>query len=449
MSNSTTRRGFLLRGALSGAAVTVGLPFLDRFLDSNGEALAATVGGGRLPVRFGTWFWGLGMIPERWVPKKTGADYDLPPQLAPIAAIRKDVTILSGYDVMLDGKSNVPHNSGNIGFRTGTPMDEWQQIAGPTFDVPIAETIGSGSVFRALNLSADGDPRTSYTYQGGNAMNASVPTAIELYQKIFGVDFHDPNAADFKPDPNFMVRRSVLSGVTEQRRRLLTSLGAEDKARIDQYFTSIREVENKLALQLQKPPPAEACVLPAKPAEFKPGADVAQRRENHKAMAKLLAMALACNQTKVFNMAFSIASSDLRKAGEATAYHQTTHEELVDHGLGYQPLVDSFATQNMEAFADFVTELAAVKEGPGRLLDNMLLVAHSDVSFAKLHVLEGIPAMLVGSAGGRIKTGLHIAGAGQPASMVAVTAQQAMGVSLDYWGTGSMRTNRVISEVMA
>lgn len=66
------RRGFLLRGAFAGATVGVGLPFLDYFLDDNGTAFAAEYGGGRLPVRFGTWFWGCGMIPDRWNPKKQG-----------------------------------------------------------------------------------------------------------------------------------------------------------------------------------------------------------------------------------------------------------------------------------------------------------------------------------------------------------------------------------------
>jgi hypothetical protein len=449
MVQSINRRRFLLRGTLGAGAVSVGLPFLDCFLDGNGEALAATVGGGRLPVRFGTWFWGCGMIPERWVPKTVGANYDLPPELAPLTAIRNDVSIVSGHSVELDGKSNVPHSSGNIGFRTGTPWDNWQQIAGPTFDVAIADTIGSGSFFRSLDMAADGDPKTSYSYRSGTAMNASVPTALELYQKVFGPDFRDPNAGEFKPDPQVMVRRSVLSGVTEQRRRLLGKVGSADKARIDEYFTAIRETEDKLSLQLQKPPPAEACVVPGKPREFQPNADVGQRRQNHKAMAELLAMALACNQTRVFNMAFSIASSDLRQAGAPTAYHQATHEEMIDRTMGYQPTVDQFATLSMEAFADFVTVMAGVREGSGRLLDNMLIVAHSDVSFAKFHDLNGIPTMFAGSAGGRVRTGIHVTGTNQPASRVALTAQQLMGVQVDTWGTDSMRTNRPITELFA
>jgi hypothetical protein len=165
-------------------------------------------------------------------------------------------------------------------------------------------------------------------------------------------------------------------------------------------------------------------------------------------MADLLAMALACNQTKVFNMVFSTATADLRKAGSTTAYHQATHEELVDRTIGYQPTVDAFSTQSMQGWADFVASMAAVKEGDGTLLDNMLVMAHSEVSYAKNHDVNGIPVMLAGRAGGKVKSGIHVASQGDAISRVGLTMQQLMGVPLDGWGTGSMRTNRSISEIM-
>ncbi|WP_428334774.1 DUF1552 domain-containing protein [Novosphingobium sp.] len=193
-----TRRAFVMRGA----AVTVGLPLLDMVLGSNGDAFAASVGGGALPVRFGTWFWGCGMIPSRWEPKNAGAGYDLPPQLAPIAPVQQHVSVLSGFDVMLDGKGNLPHISGNTALRTGAPADTWQAIRAPTFDVLIGDAIGGGSVMRCLDMTADGNPKTSYSFRNGASMNAATPTALALYQQLFGPDFHDPNKADFTPDPN-------------------------------------------------------------------------------------------------------------------------------------------------------------------------------------------------------------------------------------------------------
>jgi len=449
MVDGTTRRGFLLRGVLGGGAVTLGLPLLDAFLNDNGTAFAATLGGGRLPVRFGTWFWGCGMIPDRWQPKTVGADYDLPPQLAPIAKVKQHVSVLTGFDVLLDGKGNLPHLSGNTAVRTGAPTDDWLGIRAPTLDVLIADAIGGGSFFRSLELSADGDARTSYSFRDGRSMNSATPSAVEFYRKIFGQDFNDPNKADFKPDPRIMVRRSVLSGVTEQRQALQKRLGASDKARLDQYFTSVREMEGKLALQLQKPPPAEACVVPQEaPAVSGDITDVDRRKNNHRLMAEMLAMALACNQTRVFNMTFSTAASDLRQAGQTTGYHQSTHEELIDRSIGYQPTVDFFATRSMEAWADFVSALAAVKEGDGTLLDNMLVFAHSDVSYAKNHDVLGIPVMLAGKAGGKVKSGLHIQGGGETISRVGLTLQQVMGMPVDSWGLDAMNTKRPVSEIL-
>ncbi|ARS26115.1 DUF1552 domain-containing protein [Sphingomonas sp. KC8] len=451
MKQDLSRRGFMLKGIVGGAAVTLGLPLLDAFLDTNGKAFAASLGGAPLPIRFGTWFWGCGMIPARWEPKTDGANFDLPPQLAPIEAVRQHISVLTGFDVILDGKGNLPHISGNTAVRTGSPSELWQAIEGPTFDVSIADHIGSGSYFRSLELSADGNARTSHSFRNGSSMNAAIPNPVELYQRIFGPDFHDPNAATFTPDPKFIVRRSVLSGVTDQRAALSRRVGAADRARLDQYYTSVREMEQKLALQLQKPPPAEACIRPDAPPAVRAGTDltdVEARKASHKLMAELLAMALACNQTRVFNMNFSTAASDLRTAGDTTGYHQSTHEELIDRTIGYQRTVDRFAINSMEAWADFVAAMAQVREGDGTLLDNMLLVAHSDVSYAKNHDVSGIPVMLAGRAGGKVKPGVHIRGAGQPISRVGLTAQQLMGVPADSWGQDAMRATRPIAEIL-
>jgi hypothetical protein len=162
----------------------------------------------------------------------------------------------------------------------------------------------------------------------------------------------------------------------------------------------------------------------------------------------LLAMALACNQTKVFNVAFSTAASDLRRPGDTTAHHQSTHEELVDRALGYQPTADFFSTRSMQAWAEFVSALRAIPEGEGTLLDNCLVFAHSDVSYAKNHDINGIPMMIAGRAGGRVRTGVHIRGNSEPASRVGLTLQQVMGAPVNEWGAKSMRTSRTLSELL-
>jgi hypothetical protein len=441
----TRTRRSVLRGALQGATVAVSLPLLDQFLDGNGEAMA---GGAPLPTRFGTWFWGCGMNPARWVPTKTGPDYDIPIELKPIEPYKQDITILSGFNIELDGRPNSPHIGGVWTLRTGTAPIRNDEVDAPSLDVIIAEAMGAGTRFRSLDLTSIGTPTTSFSRQSASVINPSETSPVALYARVFGSGFQNPNAAGFKPDPALMVRRSVLSGVSDQRQKLLRDASIADRQRLDQYFTSIRELEDQLALELQKPAPADACVAPGRPADTPIGAEIESVTANHKLMTDLLVMALACNQTKVFNVAFSDGASSLRKTGSTVTHHTLTHEEPVDDKLGYQPEASWFIDRSMEAWAGFVGALANVKEGSGRLLDHMLVYGHSDTSFAKVHSLQNIPVMFAGAANGRVKTGLHIQGAGTPVTRTGLTAMAVMRAPIDKWGTGSMETDKVVSEVL-
>ena len=91
---------------------------------------------------------------------------------------------------------------------------------------------------------------------------------------------------------------------------------------------------------------------------------------------------------------------------------------------------------------------AATREGAGTLLDNTLIFAHAETSYAKVHAVDNIPVMTIGRAGGRIKTGLHIVGNGDPISRVGLTVMQVMGLTIEKWGTGSLQTAKPISEIL-
>jgi len=445
MKFDPTRRS-ALRGMLNGAAVVVGLPLLDVFLDGNGAALAA---GGPLPIRFGTWFWGLGVNPPRWFPTKTGPDYDLKVELEPIRAYQNKINVLSDFALPLDGKPNVPHLSGGIGIRTGVAITADGGLPAPSLDVLISDVIGTRTRFRSLELSATGATSNSLSGRGNGSFNPAEISPVALYRRVFGSGFIDPNTAAFKPDPLVMARRSVLTGVSEQRKAFEARLGAADKQRLDQYFTSLRQLEKQLEVQLTRPEPMQACVVPSEPDERPLNADIENVVANHKLMTDLLVMALACDNTRVFNMNFNEGASLLTRIGSTITHHQLTHEEPLDGRLGYQPEATYFVNQCMEAWAYFVAALDAVKEGDRTLLDNTLVFAHSETEFAKFHTVDNIPMMTAGSAGGRIRTGLHIAGEGTPATRVGLTLQQVMGVTIDKWGTNSLRTNKPLGELLA
>ena len=444
MKHPTRRR--VLRGLLGGAAVTVGVPLLDVFLDPNGVALAQD--GTPLPLRFGTWFWGCGMNPDRWIPQRDGADYDLPPELTPLEAVRGHVSILSGFDVILDGTPNTPHVSGVVGHLTGTAPAEEFDVPAPTYDTLVAETLSGATRFRSLELSAAGTTE-SYSLVAPGVVNPSEISPQALYDRLFGPDFHDPADADFVPDPRLALRQSVLSAVTEDRLRLERRLGAHDRRRLDQYFTSLRQLERQLEVLQSGPPDLAACARPSRPRTEQLGAEVGRVRQNHDLMAGLLAMALACDQVRTFNMVFSPGLSPLRQAGANVAHHQLTHDEPLDAELGYQPRATEFVLESMTAWASLVSTLNAIPEGDGTLLDRCLVVGHSETSFAKIHDVTRLPVMFAGRAGGRIRPGLHVRGRGEPVTRLALTAQQVMGRSIERFGTGSMEVDRGVSEVLA
>jgi len=442
-----------LRGSLGGAAVSVGLPYLEIFLTGNGDAVAAT--GAPLPRRFGTWFWGCGMNPKRWNPTEEGRGFELPPELAPIAGVRDQVSVLSGFNVVLDGETNLVHRTGVIGTLCGGAPPSKTENQGPTLDILISDAIGDATRFRSLEMAATGVPSDTYSRRNEDAKNPSETTPLALYLRVFGPGFMDPNALGaegapaFVPDPKTVLRKSVLSLVAEDRKRIESLLGARDRARLDEYFTSLRQLEHQLELQLSAPPPLEACERPPEPDALAVSRDVAHVKANHAAMAEVLALALACDQTRVFNMVFSEGASQLHMPGSSDTHHTLTHEEARDEGLGYQVEATKFVQHSMEAWAEFVQTLASVPEGEGTLLDHCAVLAHSETSDANSHSVTGLPMMVAGRAGGRLAPGTHVFGAGDPTTRLGLTLQQAMGLPVAKWGLTANETDRPISELLA
>jgi hypothetical protein len=442
-------RRTVLRGMLQGSAVTVALPLLDCFLDGNGVALAS---GAPIPVRFGTWFWGCGINAARWIPDRVGADYDLKDELKSLAAHKDKVSVFSGFNCVLGGRPNLNHWSGVMATFAGASPTKGGMDGGatdfPTIDCLVADSIGKGTRFPSIEVACTGQPGVSYSMRAGSTVNPSEVDPVSLYRRLFGSGFQDPNSAEFKPDPKLMLRQSVLSTVKDDRDKLMRTVGAADRARMEQYFTSVRQLEQQLALMQEKPAPAEACVIPKEPGKVELGPTWETAVRTHDLLTRLLATALACNQTRVFNVALSSAASNLRRAGSPVSFHELTHEEPVDEKLGYQPQSTFFMEKSMETFASLVALLDSVKEGDGTLLDHCLVLATSESNFARVHSIDSLPIMVAGRASGKWRSGIHVAGKGDPSSRVGLTIQQALGMPVSSWGDGAMQTSKPISEVL-
>jgi len=447
MSTKDITRRRVLRGLLNGGIVSVGLPVLDCMLNDGGNAYA---NGSPLPVRFGTWFWGLGATNNIFVPQKTGRDYDIPSQFAPVGRVREHVNLISNLTAFRDGEPNLCHYSGWIIGRTGKAPKGSGERPGETLDVTVANQIGRSTRFRTLTAAATGDFRNTVSYENPNAPNPPEISPLEFYSRLYGSDFQDPNSPTFTPNPRIMARRSVLSGVLDEIKTLEKTVGAPDRERLDQYFTGLRHLEKQFDQQLTKPEPIAACLVPPTISEDpKMGVEVEMVQARHRMLTDLMVMAVACNQTRVFNMAYSNAQANTVKEGYEKPHHTTTHEEPLDAKLHYQPNCAYFSSRAIEEWAYFVEAFTKVREGDGTLLDNVFIYANTDHGEARIHSLDNMVAFTAGRAGGRVKTGLHIDAEGSGVTRVGYTALQVMGVDLPSWGQKSNMTSRSFGEIFA
>ena len=440
MSTQFTRRT-VLRGMLGGTAVSVALPFLDCFLNEQGTALAS---GAPLPPVFGSWFQNLSLNPGRWKPDRVGTGFQNNVELKVLDPFRTRMNVISGTKYFLDGRPLETHVSGvQIATMGSIPFGA---TSDPSLDTFIAESIGARTRFRSVEIALSGG-RQSLSRGKGGVINPSEPSPAALYGRLFGADFRDPNAAQFTPDPHDMARRSVLSALTDERRQIMTRVGAADRARLDAYFTSVRQIEQQLDIALTAPVPIESCRKPELSPQDEPGKTVGAVEKNNKLFGELVAHAIACDQTRVFNVNFG--TQGLRTPGGVRDWHSLTHEEPIDPQLGYQKDVTWFINFATGTFAQFLHELDGYQEGAGSVLDRSVVLWQTDHGYARTHTMDDLPILTIGGAAGRLKTGLHVVATGDPSTRVGLTVQQAMGVPINSWGRLSNKTSKPLTELLA
>ena len=180
-------RRAVLRGALGGAAVSVGLPFLDCVLNDGGTALAAT--GQTLPVRFGTWYWGMGHTPGHAIAERTTTAKGIGflEETKALKPLEDYLNFFGGFATPLDGHSNYTHFTGWVATRTGTSPARNAEIPAPTLDVLVSDTIGKGTRFENISVTSSGMPKANYSARGTDSRgNAQVVTAMVPLANMFG-----------------------------------------------------------------------------------------------------------------------------------------------------------------------------------------------------------------------------------------------------------------------
>lgn len=393
----TLSRRHLLRGFLSGAAVGIGLPWLEIFCGRNAHASDG------FPQRFGVFFWGNGNRPEYWNPigEGEGDAWQLSTPLQGLARHKEQISVITG--MMTKVPNVMPHTSGSIGFMTSqAPVgddSDWT-VGGPTIDQLLAQEIGGETIYRSLVMGCVSNE--SVSWNGPYSQNPIESDPYALYERIFGPTFREPGEEGIV-DPSLGFRRSVLDSVMNDIHHLQDTLGAEDQMRLEQHLDGIREIETRLARLQEDPPVLDACFRPDEPTEDY--SDIDSRPQfgpRNAVMSQMLAMALACDQTRVFSYSFTRQLNNLLFPNASDGHHNLTHNEPGD-----QPEVQGITNFVMDEFSNFLDALKAIPEGNGTLLDNCGIICTSEVSEGRTHDLSNIPLILAGSAAGKIKMNQH------------------------------------------
>ncbi|MEM9071897.1 MAG: DUF1552 domain-containing protein [Myxococcota bacterium] len=452
MAKKLSRRT-MLRGMLGGSAVGVALPSLEIFFNENGTAYAD---GTAFPARFGIFFWGNGVHPDTWVPPTEGEDYEMSELLMPLERHRDVMTVITGMDVKTGGR--IPHNSAVAGMLSGAPLlvqgerEVWQE---PSIDQLIAAEVGNTTRFRSIETAAV-DTSKSIAHGPNDQLVDSEGSPLALFNRLFTDGFRLPGDEPIL-DPRVALRRSVLDAVMGQARSLRGRIGVSDRVRLDVHLDHVRDLERRIARLEEDPPNLAACMLPAMPPGEIPNDERNRPRLDIRSelMAELLAMSVACDQTRVFShllaapvsdVVFPIDDPDLSLIESGTAvlkaHHDLTHNEPNEAGRIQMWRVNEIVKFITAQLAVFVDKFREIQEGEGTLLESMAILGTSDSSNPRLHSLEDYPILLFGNLCGRLRTGFHFRSSGGNASEVGLSLIRGMGINLPSWGReGGFTTN--------
>ena len=334
----------------------------------------------------------LGLHPPAFFPETAGKDYTLSPYLEVLKDLRADFTVISGLTHPDVGAS---HDS-NFSFLTGAPHPE--QRAGfknsISLDQFAAERLRGQTRYASLPLSCEGFT-LSWTRSGAMVPAYSWPAAVFTRLFIEGrpdeVETQKRRLAD---------GRSILDAVQEQSRKLQSGLGAADREKLDEYFTSVRELEQALAQseEWSKKPKPKVDVKP--PQNVMNSTDLIAKT---KVWFDLIHLALQTDSTRLVTLQLLGTSGVLPIPGVSLGHHDLSH-----HGKDPTKIAQlrKLETEKMKTLRDFLNKLRDTKEEGASLLDRTTVFFSSNLGDASTHAVKNMPIIL---AGGGFKHGSHLA----------------------------------------
>lgn len=401
------------RTLLRGLGVSIALPMLDSMVPA--FAGAARVTGSKTPCRIAFTYVPNGIIMKDWTPAVEGAAFDLPRILQPLSAFREDMLVLSGLTqnagrALGDGAGD--HARAASTFLTGVHP---RKTAGADIQVGVsadqvaAQRIGGATRLPSIELACEdgrlvGNCDSGYSCAYSNSISwrsATLPNPPEInpravFERLFGTGSEDPAARAKRR----RYEQSILDYTAEDARRLQGNLGPTDRRKLDEYLTSVREIERRIES-------AERNNKEVIPGMEKPDGVPADFSEYVKLMFDLLHAAFRTDQTRIatFMIAREGSSRAYREIGISDGHHPLTHHRNNPEWIEKVAQINRF---HMEQFAHFVAKLKATPDGDGTLLDHTMIVYGSGISDGNRHEHNNLPTLLIGGGNGTLKTGRHV-----------------------------------------
>ena len=400
------------RALLRGAGTALALPWLEAML----PARSMSVPDSARITRFCTLYVPNGMHMPDWTPALEGRDIELPYLLEPLAPFREHLTVLSGLTqdkARANGDGPGDHARAAAAFLTGVqPLKtDGQVLLGRSADQVAAAALGNQTRLRSLELGCESG-RSSGQCDSGYAcaysnniswQSPTVPAAKEIDPRlVFNRLFRGGDDAESSEavSERHRRRRSVVDFVRADSARLRRYLSADDRRKLDEYFTGIREVERRIEFE-------ERAHVDSVPDSDRPAGMPADRGEHTRLMNDLLVLAFRTDSTR-------IATFMLANEGSNRSYPELEvregHHSLSHHGgdEAKQAQIRTINRFHTEQLAHLVGGLAAARDASGSLLDATMLVYGSGIGDGNRHNHHDLPVLLIGAGNGMLEPGRHL-----------------------------------------
>ena len=392
------------RTFLRGLGVSIALPMLESAIPA---ALAAQAAGGPHPKRMAFVFFPNGAIVPSWKPKGDKSKWELSSALTPLAPHKDQISVFTGltqHHGRANGDGAGDHARCAASFLTGAQPVKTAGAdirVGISADQAAAELIGRQTKLPSLELgiergrnSGNCDSGYSCAYSANVSWKtATTPMAKEInpklaFERLFGV------AGERNDATRNRYRKSILDMVSEDAGALKKRLGRTDQRKLDEYLTSVRELEQRIG--------REATTSVEVP-DYKVPEGIPRETEKHiRLMYDVMALAFQTDSTRISTLMVGNAGSNRSypNLGVSGGHHSLSHHRKDKEKMADITKIDTFLVTQ---FAYFLDKLKSVKEGDGTLLDNCMILYGSGISDADRHAHHDLPIVLAGTGGGQFK----------------------------------------------